>query len=159
MAPNAANADRAGDRCRPRHACQTPKHLKDIALVVAAFLFFEEHISLILIEGWAVTMSLNASLLVLPTGAAVAADDVARVVAELTAIHGVGRVVADAGLAPADWDKSAYDTALATIEGERAALRAKLADLDRAEAGVRDSLALNLQLVATVEGGRGRDKP
>ena len=146
MAPNAANADRAGDRCRPRHACQIPKHLKDIALVVAAFLFFEEHISLILIEGWAVTMSLNASLLVLPTGAAVAADDVAR-------------VVADAGLAPADWDKSAYATALATIEGERAALRAKLADLDRAEAGVRDSLALNLQLVANVEGGRGRDKP
>ena len=107
----------------------------------------------------AATDALNASLLVLPTGAAVAADDVARVVAELTAIHGAGRVVADAGLAPADWDKSAYDTALATIEGERAALRAKLADLDRAEAGVRDSLALNLQLVANVEGGKGRDKP
>ena len=30
---------------------------KDIALVVAAFLFFEEHISLILIEGWAVTIA------------------------------------------------------------------------------------------------------
>ncbi|KAH8060335.1 DegT/DnrJ/EryC1/StrS aminotransferase-like protein [Aureococcus anophagefferens] len=70
----------------------------------------------------AATDALNASLLVLPTGAAVAAGGVARVVAELTAIHGAGRVVADAGLAPADWDKSAYDTALATIEGERAAL-------------------------------------
>ncbi|KAH8050035.1 DegT/DnrJ/EryC1/StrS aminotransferase-like protein [Aureococcus anophagefferens] len=83
-------------------------------------------------------------------------DGVARVVAELTAIHGAG------ASSPTRASRRRTGTSRPTTPRSRpsrasARRSAKLADLDRRRPA-RATPALNLQLVANVEGG-GRDKP
>ena len=78
-------------------------------------------------------------MLVLPTGTNVGPDDVDRVCDALREVHDA-RVPVRAALAPADFDRSAFETTLRAIDDERDTLRARLRELDATEATVRRSL-------------------
>lgn len=100
------------------------------------------------------TDALNREVLVLPTGTAVGPGDVDRVCDALRAVHDA-RVPVRAALAPADFDRSAFETTLRAIDDERDALRARLRELDATEATVRRSLDDEVGKLADAPAMRG----
>ena len=92
------------------------------------------------------TDALNREVLVLPTGTVVTDADVSRVAAALRDVRERRADYADARpLAPRDFDTSNYASALKNIDAEREALRARLGELDRAEAALRTDLGSALE--------------